>query len=230
MKPNMIASFILIALASSGAVAAEKVTYEKAMQSHKETYGKYAEQSITEAQSQKSWDDHAQKPQQEKPSDSTIKYSELYKGSCTLGATCTLSESINNFATIVVGANNHQGRLNTAVFPSDELIGRELNMSTNTSGDGNDLIHLKFTSSTTLKYVGAQFTGIITNVWGIHRQPSEPSVCNIGETQSKYTHCTGANQQTCEEGEERRTCNSGQWGVWQTIRLPSCITGTQQCR
>ncbi|MDI5870086.1 hypothetical protein ODY89_20390, partial [Shewanella xiamenensis] len=77
-------------------------TFEKAAQSHKETYGKNTEQSLTDAQSQKSWDDHVQKPQQEKPSDSTKKYSELYKGSCTLGATCTLSESINNFATIVV--------------------------------------------------------------------------------------------------------------------------------
>lgn len=64
----MIASFILITLASSGVVASEKMTYEKAMKSHKETYGKYAEQSITEEQSQKSWDDHEQKPH---PSEST---------------------------------------------------------------------------------------------------------------------------------------------------------------
>lgn len=228
MKPNIIASFILIALASSGAVAAEKVTYEKAMQSHKETYGKYAEQSITEAQSQKSWDDHAQKPQQEKPSDSTIKYSELYKGSCTLGATCTLSESINNFATIVVGANNQHGRLNTAVFPSNELIGRELNMSTNTSGDGNDLIHLKFTSSTTLKYVGAAYTGIITNVWGIHRQPSEPAECTNGQVQNEDIYCSSP-QRTCETGTRQKSCNNGYWSPSSTIRNPICVSQTQQC-
>lgn len=56
-------------------------------------------------------------------------------------------------------------------------------------------------------------------------------VCTPGQTQSKFSYCTGANQQTCEQGEERQTCSTlGFWGPWQTITLPSCISGTQQCR
>lgn len=56
-------------------------------------------------------------------------------------------------------------------------------------------------------------------------------VCTPGQTQSKFSYCTGANQQTCEQGEERQTCSTlGFWGAWQTITLPSCISGTQQCR
>lgn len=224
MKSNMIASFILMAFASSGAVAAEKVTYEKAMESDKQTFHR---DSVPLQETIDTWDKYVKPPRSSEASNEE-RYVELYKGNCTLGSSCLMSENINNFATIVVGANNQHGRLNTAVFPTEGLIGRELNMSTNTSGDGNDLIHLKFTSRTTLQYVGAKYTGIITNVWGIDKQPPEATECTAGQVQNEDIYCTSP-QRTCETGTRQQSCNSGYWSPSSTIRPPICVSQTQQC-
>ena len=227
--PKALSALFLTIMTTTIAVGAEeKMTYEKAMASHKATYGKYSTQSITEAQSQKAWDDHRQEPEISTSGESSEKYQVLYKGSCTLGSTCTLTENINNFATIVVGANNQHGRFNTAVFPTDGLIGRELNMSTNTSGDGNDLIHLKFPSRTTLQYVGAKYTGIITDVWGINKQPPESTECTTGQVQNENIYCASP-QRTCETGTSQKSCNNGYWSPSSITRKPICVSQTQHC-
>lgn len=229
MKKRILISLLLGAFSAvSVAADAEKMTYEKAMQSHKATYGKYSEQSITEQQSQTTWDSYRQKPDENSSGASTEKYVVLFKGNCTLGSTCTLTENINNFATVLVGANNQHGRFNTAVFPTEELIGRELNMSTNTSGDGNDLIHLKFPSRTTLQYVGAKYTGIITNVWGIDKQPPEPTECTTGQVQNENIYCASP-QRTCETGNRQKSCNNGYWSPSTTTRNPICVSQNRHC-
>lgn len=233
MKKRIIISlsslFLLGAFSTvSVAADAEKMTYEKAMQSHKATYGKYSEQSITEQQSQTTWDSYRQKPDENSSGGSTEKYTVLYKGICTVGSTCTLTENINNFATVIVGADNRHERLNTAVFPTSGLIGRELNMSINTSGDSNDLIHLKFPSRTTLLYVAARFPGVITDVWGIDKQNPEPTECTTGQIQNESTHCASP-LKTCETGTQQKSCSSGFWSPTATISSPICVAQNRQC-
>ncbi len=208
--------------------AEEKWTYDKAMESHKKNVGS----SYIDHQARiDEWNSVNRIPENTSVGggNNNEKYIELFKGECRLGNTCSLSDNINNYATVVVGANNQHGRLNTAVFPTAGLIGKELNMATNTSGDGNDLIHLKFETATSVKYVGAKYTGIITNIWAMHKQPPVAAACSAGQTESTYTTNCPANTRLCEEGEKRRTCTAGQWDVWQVIRNPICRTYTQHC-
>lgn len=227
---NMIVLSLILGSFFMSAIAAEseKMTFDKATQSHNATYGKYSTQSITEQQSQLAWDSYNQRPEESSSGGSFEQYKVLFKGNCTLGTTCTLAENINNYAAVIVGANNQHARLNTAVFPTDGLVGRELNMATNTSGDGNDLIHLKFTSRTTLQYVGAAYTGIITNVWGMNKQPPEPTECSAGQVQREDIYCASP-QRTCETGSRLKTCNSGFWSPSSTTRNPICVSQNRQC-
>lgn len=207
--------------------AEEKWTYDKAMESHKKNVGS----SYIDHQARiDEWNSVNRIPENTSVGggNNNEKYIELFKGECRLGNTCSLSDNINNYATVVVGANNQHGRLNTAVFPTDGLIGQELNMSTNTSGDGNDLIHLKFPSRTTLQYVGAKYTGIITNVWGINKQPHEPAECSTGQVQNENIYCASP-QRTCETGTRQKSCNNGYWSPSSTIRNPTCVSQSQHC-
>ncbi|MGI2002053.1 hypothetical protein [Shewanella frigidimarina] len=90
-------TLILGAIISLNALATEKMTYEQAMESHKNTYGKYSQQSITETQSQQSWDTYKQEPVRE--GDGNVKNSTvLYENPAGLSSgNFILSESYENF-------------------------------------------------------------------------------------------------------------------------------------
>ena len=66
MKPSLFISTVCVAASIFSAACyaqdPNKMTYEKAMASHKATYGKYSEQSVTAEESQLAWDSHQQKP------------------------------------------------------------------------------------------------------------------------------------------------------------------------
>lgn len=226
MKKSRILSLLVFStlLAGNSFANTEKMTYEKAMESDKNTFHR---NSVPLQETIDNWNTYVKAPN-ESSGGSSEKYVVLFKGNCTLGTTCTLAENINNYAAVIVGANNQHARLNTAVFPTDGLVGRELNMATNTSGDGNDLIHLKFTSRTTLQYVGAAYTGIITNVWGMNKQPPEPTECSAGQVQREDIYCASP-QRTCETGSRLKTCNSGFWSPSSTTRNPICVSQNRQC-
>lgn len=53
----------ILLLSSSAVIAEDKMSYEDAMQSYKDAFGQYAEQSVTPEESQLSWDSHAQEPE-----------------------------------------------------------------------------------------------------------------------------------------------------------------------
>lgn len=227
---NTLLAAVAMFLTSQAIAEDKRWTLEEAVKSHQQNVGERASRGIDHNKGLADWNSiNRVPPPLTSGSNNREKYVELFSGECRLGNTCSLSDNINNYATVVVGANNQHGRLNTAVFPTAGLIGKELNMSTNTSGDGNDLIHLKFETATSVKYVGAKYTGIITNIWAMHKQPPVAAVCSAGQTQSTYTTNCPANTRLCEEGENRRTCTAGQWDVWQVIRNPICRSYTQNC-
>lgn len=109
-------TLILSAIISLNALATEKMTYEQAMQSHKSTYGKYSQQSITEAQSQQSWDTYKQEPVRE-GSNNVKSYTVLYENTAGLGGgNFVLSQPYSNFDYIeIYGTNdsNEQGAVTT---------------------------------------------------------------------------------------------------------------------
>lgn len=226
---NTLLAAVAIFLTSQVVAEEKRWTLEEAVKSHQQNVGERASRGIDHNKGLADWNSRSRVPDPlTSGSNNHEQYVELFKGDCRLGATCALSENINNFATVIVGANNQHGRFNTAVFPTDGLIGRELNMSTNTSGDGNDLIHLKFPSRTTLQYVGAKYTGIITNVWGINKQPPEPAECTTGQVQNEAIYCASP-QRTCETGTKQKRCNGGYWSPSSTTRNPICVSQTQHC-
>lgn len=225
-KSHLLSLLIFSALLAGNSFAnTEKMTYEKAIESDKNTFHR---NSVPLQETIDNWNTYVKAPNESSSGGASEQYKVLFKGNCTLGETCTLNENINNFATVIVGANNYHGRLNTAVFPTKNLIGRDLNMATNTSGDGNDLIHLKFSSRTKIQYVGAKFTGIITDVWGIDKQPPEAAECTAGQVQNEDIYCPSP-QRTCETGTRQKSCDSGFWSPSSTIRPPICASQTQYC-
>jgi hypothetical protein len=236
MKSNIIASFILMAFASSGAVAAEKVTYEKAMQSHKETYGKYAEQSVTEAQSQKSWDDHIQKPEQNKDGNATISrsYTQIWQSSTTSGlntGNITLSESFRNFDEIItIGSNDNGQYVQQYRFtPSEYDLAISLGAGTATLYERDSVSWSgKFTTPT-------YFTTTLENaklyyIYGVKfTSASGSQSCKAGEFQVENIYCNSP-QKTCEVGVKQKTCSSNNdWTSWSTTKNPICVSQTQQC-
>ncbi len=226
MKKSRILNLLVFSalLAGNSFANTEKMTYEKAMESDKNTFHR---NSVPLQETIDNWNTYVKAPN-ESSGGSSEKYVVLFKGECTVKTTCALTENIMNFATIIVGANNRDGRLNTSAFPTAGLIGRELNMSTSTRGEGNDLIHLKFPSRTTIQYVGEYFTGTITDVWGINKQPPEAAECTTGQLQNENIYCESP-QKTCETGTKQKSCSSGFWSPASIINNPICVSQNRQC-
>ncbi|WP_394230740.1 hypothetical protein [Shewanella colwelliana] len=91
--------------------------------------------------------------------------------------------------------------------------------------------HIMYESGT-FKAVGLGRGSTTPSITRISKFPTpQLNDCNAGQTEYKLLYCTGSGQMTCEEGRRSRTCaTNGGWMPWQTIKQPSCITGTQQCR
>lgn len=219
-----IGSFIISAIAAD----AEKMTFDKATQSHNTTYGKYSAQSITEQQSQLAWDSYNQRPEESSSGDKNKKYVELFAGECTAGKTCTLSENINNYDQVVVEVRNKFDRHSTSVFPVTGVIGRYLMLATNTSGDANDYIDFRFTSPTAITHEGGKFLSVITHVWANNKLQTLPAECSAGQVQNEAIYCASP-QRTCETGNRQKSCNNGYWSPSTTTRNPICVSQTQQC-
>lgn len=226
---NALMASVAILLASPVIAEEKRWTLEEAVKSHQQNVGERASRGVDHNKGFADWNSRSRVPDPlESGSNSNEKYVVLFQGECTVKNTCALTENIMNFATIIVGANNRDGRLNTSAFPTAGLIGRELNMSTSTRGEGNDLIHLKFPSRTTIQYVGEYFTGTITDVWGINKQPPEAAECTTGQLQNENIYCESP-QKTCETGTKQKSCSSGFWSPASIINNPICVAQNRNC-
>jgi len=237
MKSNIIASFILMAFASSGAVAAEKVTYEKAyekaMESDKQTFHR---DSIPLQETIDTWDKYVKPPRYSESNNATISrsYTQLWQSSTTSGlntGNITLSESFRNFDEIItIGSNDNGQYVQQYRFtPSEYDLAISLGAGTATLYERDSVSWSgKFTTPT-------YFTTTLENaklyyIYGVKfTSASGSQSCKAGEFQVENIYCNSP-QKTCEVGVKQKTCSSNNdWTSWSTTKNPICVSQTQQC-
>ncbi|BDQ68656.1 hypothetical protein [Shewanella xiamenensis] len=238
MKKRILISLLLGTFSTvSVAADAEKMTYEKAMQSHKATYGKYSAQSITEQQSQLAWDSYKQKPEESAGGSATLQrtYKQLWKSSSTSGlntGNVTLNESFRNFDEIVTIGSNDNGQY----VQHYRFTPLEYDLAIENSSSGNATLYErdsvswngKFTTDTYFTTTGENSK--IYAIYGVKFAPgSNTPSCTAGQTKTENVYCNSP-QKTCEVGARTQTCSvSGDFTPWSITRAPICVSQTQQC-
>lgn len=238
MKINILTIF-LISSCSAQAIAAdaEKMTFDKATQSHNTAYGKYSTQSLTELQSQRLWDDFEQQPKESTAGSASLQrtYKQIWKSSSSSGlntGNVTLSESFRNFDEIVtIGSNDNGQYVQHYRFTPLEY---DLALESNTNGYATlyerDSVSWwgVFTSDTYFTTKGENSK--IYAIYGVKFSPSSntPS-CSAGDTKRENVYCNSP-QKTCEVGVKTQSCSvNGDWTPWSITRPPICVSQTQQC-
>ena len=240
--PKALSALFLTIMTTTIAIGAEeKMTYEKAMASHKATYGKYSTQSITEAQSQKSWDDYKQKPDISPSGANSVisrKYKLIWQAPTSGGINTgnfTLTESFRTFDEIVsfgtMDNGNYYQHFRFTPLEYDIAVERK---GYATMYERDSVSWWGKFAADNKSFVTAGENAKLYEIYGVTftSDTSDTSgSCTSGQTQTRTTYCSGSNLQTCEPGEDVKTCSAaGFWGTWQISRPPSCVTGTQQCR
>lgn len=238
MKKRILISLLLGTFSTvSLAADAEKMTYEKAMQSHKATYGKYSEQSITEQQSQLAWDSYKQKPEESAGGSATLQrtYKQLWKSSSTSGlntGNITLNESFRNFDEIVtIGSNDNGQYVQHYRFTPLEY---DLAIENNTYGYATlyerDSVSWWGVFTTDTFFTTKGENAKIYAIYGVKFAPgSNTPSCTAGQTKTESVYCNSP-QKTCEVGTRTQTCSvSGDFTPWSITRAPICVSQTQQC-
>ena len=124
MKIRLTASIISAVLLLSSTAHAQdpnKMTYEKAMKSHKATFGKYQAQSVTAQESQRAWDNYKQEPEKDPGADEqeTLLWSKsggAYKGDIKLNQAYTNFDKLKVYGSTDAYAFAHVIVWDTADF------------------------------------------------------------------------------------------------------------------
>ncbi|WHF58031.1 hypothetical protein OCF84_22070 (plasmid) [Shewanella xiamenensis] len=235
-KPHLLSLLIFSTLLAGNSFAnAEKMTYEKAIESDKNTFHR---NSVPLQETIDNWNTYVKAPNESSGGSAKIErqYTLIWKAPTTAGLTSgniTLSQSFREFDEIVSIGSMDDGRYvqHYRFTPAEYDAAVVLRNGYATLFERDSVSwYGVFTSDTYFTTKGENSR--LYEIYGVKfGTGGAQKVCTAGETQSKYTYCTGAYEQTCEPGEERQTCSAlGFWGAWQTIMPPSCITGSQQCR
>lgn len=228
-----IGSFIVSAIAAD----AEKMTFDKATQSHNTNYGKYSAQSITEQQSQLAWDSYNQRPEQNAGGSTSLQrtYKQIWKSSSTSGlntGNVTLTESFRNFDEIVtIGSNDNGQYVQHYRFTPLEY---DLAIESNTYGYATlyerDSVSWWGVFTTDTYFTTKGENAKIYAIYGVKFSPgSNTPSCSAGQTQTENVYCNSP-QKTCEVGVRTQSCSAnGDWTPWSVTRPPICVSQTQQC-
>ncbi|MCS6162452.1 hypothetical protein [Shewanella baltica] len=238
MKNMIVLSLILGSFFMSAIAAdAEKMTFDKATQSHNATYGKYSAQSITEQQSQLAWDSYKQRPEESSGGTATLQrtYKQLWKSSSTSGMTTgniPLTESFRNFDEIVtIGSNDNGQYVQHYRFTPLEY---DLSIESSTYGQATlyerDAVSWNGVFTTDTYFTTKGENGKLYAIYGVKFSPSSntPS-CSAGQTKTENVYCNSP-QKTCEVGARTQSCSAnGDWTPLSVTRAPICVSQTQQC-
>lgn len=226
MKNIIVLSLILGSLCMSAIAAdTEKMTFDKATQSHNATYGKYSTQSITEQQSQLAWDSYKQRPE-ESSSGGSGKMQEVWSGKST-----SVKNEWGEGAFLIQLADPYK--------PTDTVASLWLKVDGSTLQRSSSVSMYGYEKSWFVEYKNGIFYGI-----GIRE--STPSITSIAKQEiaiKMYNECTpGQSEGTqnyscpnpsveklCEEGYKTRTCASnGLWNAWES-KAPLCVRRDREC-
>lgn len=225
MKNVTLLSLLCTTLLTNGASAQdnEKMTYEKAMKSHREWSKKYQDQSITPEESQQAWDSYKQDPEKDPGSSSSGQLEEVWTGS--VNAAAMPWGQGDYYIEISFGHKNQGGSAWLTVDNSNIL--KKVGIPSPFNYEGNYFIEYNNGLLRTFK----SRTSGEPKITRISKFPTpQLDECTKGKRESKTLYCTGSGQMTCETGSSHRTCaNNGGWMPWQTIGNPVCVTQRQSC-
>ncbi|MCR4535552.1 hypothetical protein [Shewanella xiamenensis] len=236
---NTLLAAVAMFLTSQAIAEDKRWTLEEAVKSHQQNVGERASKGVDHNKGLADWNSISRVPPPLTSGGNNKverQYTLLWQAPTTAGLNAgniTLSKSFREFDEIVSIGSMDDGRYvqHYRFTPAEYDAAVVLRNGYATLFERDSVSWWgRFTSDTYFTTMGENSR--LYEIYGVKfGSGGTQKVCAPGQTQSKYTYCTGANQQTCEQGEERQTCSAlGFWGAWQTITLPSCITGTQQCR
>ncbi len=217
----------------SVAQASEKMTYEKAMKSDRETFH---HETIPLQETIDVWDKYVIPPTSDDGSSNTIgrNYTLLWKSSSTSGlnsGNITLSQSFRDFDEIVtVGSEDGGNYVQQYRFtPTEYDLAVDYRHGTATLYERDSVSWSgKFTSNTYFQTTGENAR--LYAVYGVLLSPTSgiTTDCTSGQTDSMTLYCSSG--KSCETGKSNRTCSaSGLWGNWQTTQNPICVAQSQSC-
>ncbi|MCL1130487.1 hypothetical protein [Shewanella sairae] len=157
--------------------------------------------------------------------------------SCNSATGCTLAKPITDYDEVLVfGRNNGERSRGSVLIPVNEIdFGTRDNadryhISLSRRSDGNDYVNFYFENPKKLFHYTSMDFYQFAEVYG-RGKSKRPKECDAGVVEDLVTYCTEIGQRTCEAGLVKRTCASyGDWLPWETIRLPSCVWGSQDCK
>ncbi len=219
------AAILSLCLTSSAFAASDegKVTFEKGFESHKKNM-QY--NSISPEETAETWRLYAKKPETS-PSSGGGELKIVWEGSAAKVPVAWDDEFGEYYIELTFNHSNTAGSVwisvDNSTLKKNAAIPSPYNYEANW--------HILYEKGVfTAKGLGKGSS--TPNITRISKFPMKQlNQCSAGTIQSNNTYCTDSNQRTCETGLNQRTCaNNGGWMPWKTIRLPSCITGSQDCR
>ena len=206
---------------SSYAQDPDKMTYEKAMKSDRETFHR---KTIPLQETIDTWDKYVLPPK-EAGGSSSSQLKEVWTGSAATVPVAWVQ------GTYYIEMTYNKGNDAGGVWLTVDNTSLRKNVAVPSAYNYEANFHIMYEKSTfTAKGLGDGATD--PSITRISKFPTpQLDDCSPGEVESRTTYCTGSGQRTCETGRNSRACaTNGGWMPWQTIIRPSCITGSQSCR
>ncbi len=223
MKKAMLISLISSALLASHASAGdtEKMTYEKAMESHRAANQQYYDQSVTPEESQLAWDSYAQKPEKD-PGASNAQLQEVWKGSA-VSVPVTWGQG-TYYIEMTYNKKNDAGSVWLTV--DNTLLRKNVAVPSAYNYEAN--FHVIYENGM-FKAEGKGQGSATPTLTRISKFPTpQLDECSPGKVEGNTLYC--GNGKTCETGLSQRQCASnGGWAPWQTVSEPVCVAQSQQC-
>ncbi|WP_394230511.1 hypothetical protein [Shewanella colwelliana] len=220
----VLASSLLIISTAEARDPNKKWTLEEAAKSHQENVGERASKKTDHKKYWDLWYSINRVPDSLELGGSGSELEEVWKGSAA-SIPVTWGQG-DYYVEISFGHNNQGGSAWLTIDNSS--IKKNVAIPSPFNYEGN--YHITYGSGAIATYQTK--TSGTPKITRISKFPTpQLNDCNAGQTEYQLLYCTGSGQMTCEEGRRSRTCaTNGGWMPWQTIKQPSCITGTQQCR
>ena len=200
----------------------DKMTYEKALKSHKNTFDKYQNQSITAAESQQSWDSYQQEPEKSDSGSGGHKLEEVWKG-FSKAVDVTWGQG-DYYIEMNFNKKNTGGSIWLTVDNSSLMKSVAVPSPFNYEANW----HIQY-SNNTFNAMGLGKGSTSPFITRISKFPTpQLDECVYPKIEKRDIFCgTG---RTCEVGLLQRACaTNGGWLPYETIFNPVCVSQNQSC-
>jgi hypothetical protein len=223
MKKTTLLSALLLGSLSIHSVSfaqdSEKMTYEKAMKSDRETFH---HKTIPLQETIDIWDRYVVAPKEEPSGSNGAALEEVWTGSAT-SVPVTWGQG-DYYVEMTFNKNNTAGSVWLTVDNTN--LKKSVAVPSPYNYEANwHIVYEKGTFKAEGKGKGST-TPIITR---ISKFPTpQLDECTAGKVETNTLHCTSG--KTCETGKSQRQCASnGGWAPWQTLHNPICVAKNKHC-